>query len=136
MRRLTGMAASLLLHGMIAVPVVWASLRRSAEVSPLAPIEMMALEDDRPGDLVDVQKGGTRCRPGKGYVGIGVESDVHHRITSAPESYPAFKAGLRKKDILADPGIEPDADGYESIDIVRRGSRHHLRIKTQWICLE
>ena len=82
-----------------------------------------------------MQVDGTSCLRGKGSMSIGVESNIYHRITRAPESYPAFRSGLRRGDILADPSMEPDVDGYGMVDYMRRGKRHHLRSKTQWICL-
>jgi hypothetical protein len=72
---------------------------------------------------------------GKAYIGIGLHADVYQRIMVVPETYPAFKAGLRRGDVLADRDIEPDANGYDTIDFTRHGSHHRLRIKTQWICL-
>ncbi len=137
MRRVTGIFASLAVHGLFAAPLVWNGYHR-AETSELpmpATVQLMDLANAKRGDLLDAQNGGRGCLKGRAYVGIGVQSDVDQRVTAAPRSYPAFKAGLRRGDILEDPDVEPDRDGYEIVAFTRRGKLHRLHIKTQWICL-
>lgn len=85
--------------------------------------------------LLEEQNGAPSCLQGKAYRGVGLHADVYQRIIEVPESYPAFKAGIRRGDVLADRDIEPDVDGYDTIDFKRLGIPHRLRIKTRWICL-
>jgi hypothetical protein len=68
-------------------------------------------------------------------MGIGLRYDLDDVVSDAPQSYPAYKAGIRPGDAVLNPYFQPDADGYDTVDIARHGRRHHWRIKTQWICL-
>ncbi len=132
------MAASFAVHAALAAPLVWFSLHRPPVMEPPLPpavVELMDLPNERPGALLEAQSGAPRCSAGKAYVGIGVQSNVYQKVVVVPESYPAFKAGLRRGDVLTDPDMEPDAEGYDTVDFTRHGKHHRLRVKTQWICL-
>jgi hypothetical protein len=137
MRRLAGMGAALGLHALLAGLVLFGQYSRTGVRAPppLRPVQLVDLGRSRPGALLEEQNGAPSCLQGKAYRGVGLHADVYQRIIEVPESYPAFKAGIRRGDVLADRDIEPDADGYDTIDFKRHGIPHRLRIKTRWICL-
>ncbi len=84
---------------------------------------------------MEIQDSGLACLDSKAYLGIGIQYDLNDLVIVAPESYPAYKAGIRLGDEVLNPDFEPDADGYEIVEFKREGKHHWRRIKTQRICL-
>jgi C-terminal processing protease CtpA/Prc len=116
--------------------VLWPSSKPETPTPPVPlPIQVIALSNDKKGTLMDAQDFASECFQGKTYVGIGLQFNLDQAVTVAPESYPAYKAGIRVGDQVLNPDFEPDADGYDVVDFTRHGKHHRLRIKTQWICL-
>jgi len=131
-----GIAASFALHTVFVLWVLWSS--RAPETPAAAvppPMQVIALPNQKKGTLLDTQDLAAECLQGKTYVGIGLQFNLDQIVIIAPESYPAYKAGIRVGDEVLNPDFEPDVDGYDIVDFTRRGKHHRLRIKTQWICL-
>ncbi len=84
---------------------------------------------------MDSQDSGPECLQGRAYLGIGMQYDLDGLVTVAPQSYPAYKAGIRPGDQVLNPEFEPDADGYDTVDLKHHGRHYRVHIKTQWICL-
>jgi C-terminal processing protease CtpA/Prc len=85
--------------------------------------------------LLDADAGAPPCDHGKSYWGIGMQFDLENIVINAPETYPAYHAGIRVGDVVTDRDIQPDEQGFETVDFTRRGKSHRLRIRTEWICL-
>jgi hypothetical protein len=99
------------------------------------PIELLDLSHARVGELVDAEPGAPSCATGKGYWGIGMQFDLEAVVINVPQTYPAFQAGIRRGDVLANSDLQPDRAGYETVEFTRHGKPHRTRVKTSWICL-
>ena len=136
MHRSWGIAASFGLHAVIVLLVLWPwHTPETPAAAAVPPMQVIALPDHKKGTLLDTQELAAECLQGKTYVGIGLQFNMDRIVTVAPESYPAYKAGIRLGDEVLNRDFEPDGDGYDIVDFTRHGRRHRLRIKTQWICL-
>jgi hypothetical protein len=71
------------------------------------------------------------------YQGIGIiYAPLTLVVLEAPESYPAYKAGLREGDVLLEPRKEPDKNGYVIYHVLRDNERLTFQIKQEKICFE
>ncbi len=103
--------------------------------APPPAIELLDLAHARVGELGDGEPGAPPCATGKGYWGIGMQFDLEAVVIKVPKTYPAFQAGIRLGDVLANPDLAPDLAGYETVEFTRHGKLHRTRVKTSWICL-
>lgn len=70
----------------------------------------------------------------KTYVGIGIIFNIgSYTISHAPEYYPAFKAGVRVGDVIANPPLEI-VDGYIDIEVIRGYTHLRFHVKADNIC--
>lgn len=135
-QRLLVATGSFMLHGLVATFLLrGGSSSSDAFVPPLAPLEVIDLSAERTGELLDPQNTGPVCETGKAYIGIGIQLNSYETVVVAPESYPAYQAGIRVGDLVLNPDVEPDFSGYETVDVQRQHRHHRVHIKTQWICL-
>jgi len=104
-------------------------------IPPLVPLKLLDLSLPKANTLLDGEPDAPPCGVGKSYRGIGMQFNLRDIVINAPQSYPAFQAGIRVGDIVIDPNIEPDGEGYETVNFIHSGKAHRLRIKTEWICL-
>lgn len=71
----------------------------------------------------------------KRYKGIGITYYVKQRVVlSAPQSYPAYKAGVRVGDGVIDPGYVPNKDGTVDVIVTRDEKELHFVIMPGEIC--
>lgn len=71
------------------------------------------------------------------YRGIGVMVNYGSQaITSAPDFYPGYRAGLRVGDVILNPYFneQPDSQGWVVVRIERYDQRLEFRIKQEQIC--
>jgi hypothetical protein len=136
LQRRYGLAASLTLH-LLLIAAVLTSTRAPIDHAPRPPpaIELLDLSRHRAGTLLEAADGAPGCVNGKFYRGIGMQFDWDAVVVNVPRSYPAFEAGIRLGDVVANPETMPDSAGYETIEYTRRGRLHRTRVKTRWICL-
>jgi hypothetical protein len=127
-------AASAALHAVVIFVALW-SARMPLPVTPMAPLKLLDLTLPKNNTLLDSEEGAPPCADGKSYWGIGMQFNLNNIVINAPESYPAYHAGIRVGDVVTDRDIHPDEQGYETVEFTRRGKLHRLRIKTEWICL-
>lgn len=127
-------AASLGLHVLLILMVLW-STPGPLPIPPLVPLKLLDLSLPKANTLLDGEPDAPPCGVGKSYRGIGMQFNLRDIVINAPQSYPAFQAGIRVGDIVIDPNIEPDGEGYETVNFIHSGKAHRLRIKTEWICL-
>jgi len=109
-----------------------ANIARTPPPSPN--IELLDLSRDPVGALLDFGHGDS-CANGKRYLGIGMQLDLDAVVTKAPTSYPAYLAGIRLGDVVANPEVEPDSAGYDTVEFTRHGRLYRTRVKARWICL-
>jgi hypothetical protein len=134
MARVTGLAASVLLHAVLAAPLMVLPVQAELDSHPL-PAPVLELLDLDSGDtLAESPDRATDCAQGRLFLGIGIQFKKDRVILAAPESYPAFQSGLRVGDRVVDPNIEPDDGGYMTVEFERQGKRHRLHIRSRWIC--
>jgi hypothetical protein len=132
---LFGVVGSLALHALCAACLLWSSRMPVALPMPPAPLQLLAPPHGGEERLLEAKDGAPECALGKVYVGIGVQYSLEGVVLVAPQSYPAFQAGIRLGDVLSDTGMKPDPEGYFTVDFTRRGQAHRVRIKTKRICL-
>jgi hypothetical protein len=133
-QRSYALAASVALHAVLIVTALW-PLRIALPMAPIEPLKLLDLSLPKTNSLLDAQDGAPPCADGKAYWGIGMQFNLDNIVINAPESYPAYHAGLRVGDVVTDRDIQPDERGYETVEFMRRGRLHRLRIRTEWICL-
>lgn len=152
MSRLVGIIATLLIHLLVVLlfllhPRVYPAPPKKdsgniGKMQQAVSVKLIPLDQLHSDRTSNNQQGPTDVRSdhicmGKDdtYVGIGVTySTATYLIISAPESYPAYKAGIRVGDMFIDPDIKPAADGYATINIMRDKVQLKFRVKFSSIC--
>ncbi len=145
------MVASILLHMVIILPISIKSAETKitkAEAQPsvkLLPIEK--LEPMRPAALksdqyyksqrhVDPYSNEAICEgKDKNYVGIGmIAQPGSNRVIVVPEQYPAYKAGIRRGDVILDLYGPEIVNGYLTFTVNRGNDITRIKIHVEKIC--
>lgn len=135
-QRRYGLAASVALHGLLITAALWSSrMPLPLPIPEPSPLNLLNLPLPKAGTLLEAREGAPPCTDGKSYWGIGMQFNLQGVVINAPASYPAFQAGMRLGDVVLDPDMQPDQQGYDTVEFSRSGRLHRLRIKAQWVCL-
>lgn len=149
MLSIVGIAATLLLHLALAVAALWVPERPKGASGPPLPVAAeprslqvrllppdAATEEKQEGD--SHMSAGIReekcSSKGDTYLGVGIVHNIGSGIiSSAPPSYPAYKAGIREGDALIEMYRLPSTNRMRLV--VQRGGQTISRtIKMEQIC--